>query len=304
MSDPLALLPLALAAGGGRIHAATGAEYELQQLVAAGLTLLQRSAPLVRALVGRRSAILLPPSPAFFVALAASDGRGALLLDPLALPADIAFQCADANVGAVFTSAALAPFVPHGMTTVLLDDSPRRARVVCDGAAREVDLGTHHGLSLEGERDVPGRDEEAAIVYAAGPDDTPRRATFTHADLLANGRSTMVAMGNVPGDRVLACRPFAAPLVLATSVTAPLLAGATVTPMERFDPVVAARLFAGGITEVVGAAADYDAMLSALGRLGAPRTSGTLRLCLCIGELPPTLAARWRRVTNVELRRT
>jgi hypothetical protein len=80
LTDPLALLPLALAAGGGRIGQA-GADAtddsEAQQLVAAGLTLLQRSAPLVRALSGRRSAILLPTSPAYLTALAASEGRGA-----------------------------------------------------------------------------------------------------------------------------------------------------------------------------------------------------------------------------------
>ncbi|NUR34387.1 MAG: hypothetical protein HOQ30_10285, partial [Gemmatimonadaceae bacterium] len=68
MSDPLSLLPLALAAGGGRVN-----EHEAQQLVAAGLTLLQRSAPLVRALAGRRSAILLPTSSAILTALAASE---------------------------------------------------------------------------------------------------------------------------------------------------------------------------------------------------------------------------------------
>jgi hypothetical protein len=50
VSDPLALLPLALAAGGGRLRTAgDSTEYETQQLVAAGLTLLQRSAALVRA---------------------------------------------------------------------------------------------------------------------------------------------------------------------------------------------------------------------------------------------------------------
>ena len=52
MSDPLALLPLALAAGAGRIGVAGDALYDAPQLVAAGLTLLQRSAPLVRALGG------------------------------------------------------------------------------------------------------------------------------------------------------------------------------------------------------------------------------------------------------------
>src|SRR3954467_6785919 len=103
MPDPFSLLALAAAAHGGRID-----EFETQQLVAAGLTLLQRSAPLVRALSGRRSAILLPTSPQFFVALAASEGRGAVLINPLASRYEIAHQIADANVGAVFTNSAFA----------------------------------------------------------------------------------------------------------------------------------------------------------------------------------------------------
>src|SRR3954463_14178406 len=104
MSNPLALLPLALAARGGQVD-----QYEAQQLVAAGLTLLQRSAPLVRALSGKRSAILLPTSPHFLVALAASEGRGAVLINPLAAPAEIDFQLRDAGVGAVFTTSAFVP---------------------------------------------------------------------------------------------------------------------------------------------------------------------------------------------------
>ena len=115
MSDPLALLPLALAAGGGRIGAAGMEPYDAQQLVAAGLTMLQRSAPLVRALSGKRSAILLPTAPQYLTALAASEGRGAVLVNPLASPTEIAFQCRDANVGAVFTSSALANRLPRGM---------------------------------------------------------------------------------------------------------------------------------------------------------------------------------------------
>src|SRR3954466_3523378 len=110
MTNPLALLPLAMAAGGGRIGALGATPvYEAQQLVAAGLTLLQRSAPLVRALSGKRSAILLPTSPHFLVALAASEGRGAVLINPLAAPAEIDFQLRDAGVGAVFTTSAFVP---------------------------------------------------------------------------------------------------------------------------------------------------------------------------------------------------
>src|SRR6476620_8660833 len=119
MLEPFSLLPLALAGQGGRVD-----DFEVQQLIAAGLTLLQRSAPLVRALSGRRSAILLPTSPQFFTALAASDGRGAVLVNPLASRYEIAHQLRDANVGAVFTNAALAENLPPQIPRVILDDSP------------------------------------------------------------------------------------------------------------------------------------------------------------------------------------
>ena len=108
MLDPFSLLPLSLAAQRGRVD-----DFEVQQLVAAGLTLLQRSAPLVRALSRTRAAILLPTSPAFFTALAAAEGRGAVLVNPLAAPREIAHQLRDANVGAVFTNATLAGSLPR-----------------------------------------------------------------------------------------------------------------------------------------------------------------------------------------------
>ena len=109
MSDPLALFPLAIAAGGGQLG-----PFAAAQLAAAGLTLLQRSAPLVRTLAGKRAAILLPSGPAYLVALTASDGRGAVLLNHQASVESIAWQLADADVGAVFTEQALVPLLPAG----------------------------------------------------------------------------------------------------------------------------------------------------------------------------------------------
>jgi long-chain acyl-CoA synthetase len=304
MSEPLALLPLALAAGGGRLRAdADGAEYETQQLVAAGLTLLQRSAPLVRALNGKRSALLLPTSPAFLVALAASEGRGAVLVNPLAAPAEIAFQCSDAEVGAVFTVSALASRVPADRVIVLLDDAPRAARVLASGASRDVDLGSHFGLSLEGQRDVPGRGEEAAIVYTSAMRGTPLGAVLTHANLLANARSTVEAAANVADDHVLALLPFAHLFGLTVTASAPLLAGARVTTMERFNAMKAAELLAGGITEVVGVPAVFMALLAAIERRGASLRESALRLCICGGApLPRALQDRWASVTGIELR--
>ena len=165
VSDPLGLLPLAHRRRRRRIVDG----YEAQQLVAAGLTLLQRSAPLVRALQRRRSAILLPTSPAFFTALAAirRPRRGARQSARVAAPRS-RIRSPDANVGAVFTNAALAHRAPDGVAArAARRRAAHRRASITGGASHDVDLGSHHGLTLEGERDVRGRDEEAAIVYTS-----------------------------------------------------------------------------------------------------------------------------------------
>jgi long-chain acyl-CoA synthetase len=303
VSDPLALLPLALAAGRGRIGAVGADVYDAQQLVAAGLTLLQRSAPLVRALSGKRSAILLPTSPQFLTALAASEGRGAVLVNPLASPTELDYQCRDANVGAVFTLRALADRVPAGMPVVLLDDAPRAARVVTPDRTQDVDLGSHHGLSIEGERDVRGRDEEAVIVYTSAMRGVPLGAVLTHANLLANARSTVEAAAQTPDDDVLALLPFSHLFALTVTAGAPLLAGARVRTMDRFNPLRAAELLADGVSEVVGVPAVFHAMLGAIERRGVDLHRSALRLCICGGAvLPRELQDRWADVTGVELR--
>ncbi len=304
MSDPLALFPLAIAAGGGRIGAhGSDEDCEAQQLVAAGLTLLQRSAPLVRALSGKRSALLLPTSPAFLTALAASDGRGAVLINPLAAPAEIAYQCHDANVGAIFTIAPFMPRLPANVPAVLLDESPRTARVLVDGRQFDVDLGAHHGLSIEGEKDVAGRDEEAVIVYTSAMRGTPLGAVLTHRNLLVNARATIQAMDIRSTDHLLAILPFAHLFGLTVTLGASLLAGARVTTIDRFHPAKAAELLASGITTVVGVPAVYHAMLTLIERRGVRFDDTAIRLCVCGGAvLPIGLQQRWFDATGVELR--
>lgn len=299
MTEPLALLPMAAAAGGGTVG-----DFEAQQLVAAGLTLLQRCAPLVRALSGRRSAILLPTSPAFLTALAASDGRGALFVNPLASPLEIAAQLREADVGAAFTVAALAARLPDALPRVLLDDAPRTARYVDPGTTRDVDLGSHVGLSIEGERDVTGRDEEAAVVFTSAMAGRPLGAVLTHRNFIANARSTVVAAENTSDDHVLALLPFSHLFGLTVTGMAPLLAGARVTTMDRFNPLRAVELIAtGGITEVVGVPAVFRTLLAAYAKRGAAERGNTLRLCICGGApLDRELQDRWAEVTGVELR--
>ena len=297
MSDPLALLPYAMAAAGGSVSG-----LPTEQLAAAGLTLLQRSAPLVRALAGRRAAILLPTSPLYLVALAACEGRGAVLVNPLAAPPEIAHQLRDADVGAVLTVAALADRLPPDVPRVLLDAAPRSATVVAGGAAREVDLGSHVGLELAGESDVAGRDEEAAVVYTSAMAGTPLGAVLTHRNLLANARSTVEAARYERTDHVLALLPFSHLFGLVVTGVAPLLAGARVSAMERFHPMRAAeQLLAQDVSVVVGVPAVFAALLAALER--RPERPGALRLCICGGApLPAELQTRWLERTGVDLR--
>jgi acyl-CoA synthetase (AMP-forming)/AMP-acid ligase II len=180
MSDPFSLVPLAIAARGGQVDG-----YATAQLVAAGVTLLQRSAPLVRALATGRSAILLPPSPAVLVALAASDGRGALVLNPETSSSLLQKRMADTDVRAVFTTTALADVVGSAHAVVLLDDAPDRIVVVAQGREVVIDVGSHFGIALEGEHDAPGRDEE--FVLFDGDHSAPAES-HSHRQLLTAAR--------------------------------------------------------------------------------------------------------------------
>jgi len=294
LSNPLALLPIALAARGGRIDGlpAAGA-------VAAGFTLLQRSAPLVRAMAGRRSALLLPPSSAVLTALAASDGRGTVLL-PAADPDALAAMLDDANVGAVFTISAFASLLPlRDHAVVLLDGTPRSAVVHAGGAESTVDLGSHFGLELAGEED-DGSDEECVVCYASSRE----RSRFTHRDLFTLARFAIEATSLSSGDHALALMPPASGEALTLAFAAPLLVGGRVSTMASFDADSAVRrLTEDGITHVVADATQFAALADALERLGPAVSPRALHVCLCLGAAPSAaLRDRWQVLTGAALR--
>ncbi len=274
-------------------------------LVSAGFTLLQRCAPLVRALAGRRAAILLPNSPQFLVALAAADGRGAVLVNPLAAAAEVEQQLLEANVGAVFTLRALVQKLPEHVPYVLLDDAPRSATFAAMGGDELlVDLGSHFGLDLEGDADALGRDEECAIVYTSAMQGRALGAVLTHRNLITNARQTVQAAENVPQDHLLAVLPFSHLFGLTVSLIAPLMVGARVTTMPRFNPIAAVDLIEReGTTEIVGVPAVFAAMLAAITRRGGKLTAPALRLCICGGApLSVELQQQWEAATGVALR--
>jgi long-chain acyl-CoA synthetase len=299
MSDPLALFPLALAAGGGFVD-----NIEAQQWVAAGYTLLRRSARLVRALSAGRSAILLPPGGSFLTALAASDGRGAVLVNPLASPAEIVRQMHDAAVTTVFTNTALSACLPADGTRVLLDDAPRSAIVLVDGSAQTVDMGSHFGIELSGSTDVDGRDEEAVIVYTSAMTGAALGAILTHRNILFNAHASANAMGDHNDDIVLVPLPFAHLFGLVVAAGSPLLRGARVHTMERFHPARAIELIQSrNVTRFMGVPSMFTSMLQVIARReGGTFRSHALRLCFSGGAVVPVeLQERWFDATGVEL---
>lgn len=253
--DPLGLLPYALAAGGGRMG-----NTEVSSLVAAGLTLLQRSAPLVRALAGRRAGVLMPMGPAWVVALAAGDGRGLVLLDTTPDAPVEAGDLRDANVGAVFTTTAQAYRLPRDLPQVLLDAVPARATIVLAERSIEVDLGSHFGLALEGDSAGPGAPEECFYRLRDGE-------SVSHRAVLAAARALMARAPYTPVDRTAALIPLRTLDELAAGIIAPLLVGGTVRPPASSAAVtgehgMAAVLAATETTIVVGDAGHGAALLA------------------------------------------
>ena len=237
-------------------------------------------------------------------ALAASEGRGAVLVNPLCSAFEIEAQLRDANVGAVFTISALASRLPDTLPRVLLDESPRSALYAAGGSYTRLDLGTHVGLPLEGEIGVPGSPDEAVIVYTSAMQGHPLGAILTHRNLLGNANATVEAAAIGPDDRSLAILPFSHLFGLVVSGMAPLLAGGRVRTMDRFNPIRAAEIIRSEqITQLVGVPSVFHGLLSAIERGGAKLAAGGLRLCICGGApLDPELQRRWLDVTGAELR--
>ena len=227
-----------------------------------------------------------------------------MLVNPLSSRPEIAYQIRDANVGAVFTTSELADRLPPGIATVVLDDAPATARVLVDGATRTVDLGSHVGLTLEGEADAAPSSEEAVVVYTSAFAGLPLGAILTHANLLSNPRATIAAGEIDRTAHMLAVLPFAHLFGLVVSGAAPLLVGGRVTTVPRFNPARVLELVeSDGITHLVGVPSVFATVAALAERRGSPIAASALRLCICGGApLSVDLQNRWFDLTGVELR--
>lgn len=297
MSNPLSLISLAAAAGGGAVDG-VGA----RQMVAAGVTMLQRCAPLVRELAHGRAVVLLPDSAAYLAALAACEGRAAVLLNPAGAKEEATRATQEAGARVVFTLGRYAGAVERGAAVVLLDELPGRVEFVNGGERRWVDVGSHFGLSIEGMEESEGSEEEAIVARSSAGD---QLEGFTHRELLdaARGVARVAQLGQA--DEVLALLPFHEARGLVSSLLAPLLAGARVRTLPRAGGAKAAldMLDRGESSVAVGDAASLATITGALKGSGRKLEAPSLRLAVSVGgAVPAAVREVWERATGVELR--
>ncbi len=142
------------------------------------------------------------------------------------------------------------------------------------------------------------------MVYTSAMDGQPLGAILTHRSLLANGRATVDAAQVTATDHVLALLPYSHLFGMTVTLTAPLLAGARVTTMGRFNPLKAVdALVNDGVTMLVGVPAVFIGMLTAIERRGGSVDVPALRLCICGGAaLPVWVQRKWETATGCALR--
>ncbi|HEU0054978.1 MAG TPA: AMP-binding protein, partial [Longimicrobium sp.] len=244
---------------------------------------------------GARVGLLLPNVPAFPVAFfgALRAGAGAVMLNPLYSPRELGEYLKDSGAAAVVTIEAYEHLLPSSVPRVELD--PSDGSIENDFSAPIDGHGDHPSLRIGGDR-------EAAIIYTSAQDGWARGARLTHRSLIANLRGVHEAMQMRPEDRVLAVAPFVHSFGLTVTLNAPLAAGATVVPVERFHPLrTLDALEQSGATVLAGVPAMFLGLIAAAEKRGTP--SHALRIAICGGApLPREVARRWEETFGLPLR--
>ncbi|CAN5689084.1 long-chain-fatty-acid--CoA ligase LcfB [soil metagenome] len=251
-------------------------------------------------LMGSRIGVLLPNTSIFPVAFlgAQSAGCSTLLLNSANSRREVAEYLAAAEVSTVITAGELAPLLPHGTQALLVDGLPDTFRISDGADPREVPLRGAPDLIPPG----TGPEDEACVLFTAADAGWARGAVLTHGNLLANMLSTIQAMAVTADDCVVGALPYIHAFGLTVTLNAPLAAGASILPVERFRPQrILASLTAQPATVFAGVPAMYIGLISAAERGDIPEH----RLRLAIGggaAFPLQVALRWEELFGIPLR--
>ena len=183
---------------------------------------------------GDRVAIFLPNIPAFVMAYFAIQKVGAIAVSINALfkSDEVQYIADDAEVKALFTTAAQRQFVPAGQLPAL------KHIIIAEGeAGNELAFDEFMAQGDSRCRAVDlDRHEPAAILYSSGTTGFPKGVTLTHSNIVSNVYATVHHAGMRPDDRLHLFLPlfhcFGQNFILNAGVNA----GATAILHRRFEP--------------------------------------------------------------------
>ena len=194
---------------------------------------------------GDRVGLYCPNSDSFVLAYFGIIKCGAVVVpvNLLLNPKEIAFIFNDAEIAALVyheafaaNVAAIKPLVPSLKTAIFIGKSQPTPNdlswsdiIMQDKTPPKIDVNPVEDL--------------AAILYTSGTTGRPKGAMLTHRNLSVNTRSVRNALKLEPGsERLLIVLPMFHAFAATAGMLAPLLYGAAIVPLPRFEPVSVAEI--------------------------------------------------------------
>ena len=189
---------------------------------------------------GDRVALLLPNCPPFVIAYYGALKACAVVvpLNPLCTPTELTRYLAQSGAVAIVTVPALL-----GSVTTARDGTRVRFVIVAGGGRPNDTDGTVAFETLLGTAPAPPADPRsvdpdglALLMFSGGTTGVPKAIMLSHTQCVASARQA-VAWGNVTADdRFLAVLPLYHGFGMSITMNAPILAGAEIVLLPRFQP--------------------------------------------------------------------
>ncbi|WP_298832101.1 fatty acid--CoA ligase family protein [uncultured Planococcus sp.] len=199
---------------------------------------------------GDHVAFLLSNTPHFLISLYATMrlGATAVPINPIYSPDEIAYIVNNSDAKVVVALDALLPLVEKAHKALPVVES----YIICEtdpatpekmAQLPEDVKGKVHSFAGMMSKSVPHAeftevkaDDNAVILYTSGTTGKPKGAMLTHQNLYSNARDVGEYLQIGANDRVIATLPVFHVFALTVVVNAPLLQGATIILVPRFNP--------------------------------------------------------------------
>ncbi|MFE8034959.1 long-chain-fatty-acid--CoA ligase [Thiohalocapsa marina] len=241
---------------------------------------------------GDRVALYCPNGAEFVVAYLGILKAGAVVVpvNLLLNPREITFMLGDAGVRGLCFHAALAD--KAGAALEEADLPLLRIGIGFDDDSDLVDCHLHRMAPAPDAEPPPATAINAAtapavILYTSGTTGRPKGAVLTHANLASNARAVADTLELRPdSDRILVVLPMFHAFAGTVGILTPLLCGAALVPVPRFDPqVITEAIGRHRATVFLGVPSLYAVLL----RLGDEQLArwASVRLCISGGAAMP-----------------